>query len=301
MNQNPVIRMLFPLIIFLISGCTTLSQGPDELIIRDPENGSRVVSTNKISTVDEKNQLGDLWVYASFSADVYLPINDSNRLIQTDGVWDLYCTNKETANRAAICEYKNAGEEGMEYEVWRNKARDTAVISFRGTDFEEPDDWISNLRWFIPSNEDDQYDAVGAITLKIAEDLQEEHGGIKIITTGHSLGGGLAQRAAYSSEGIQLVYAFDPSMVTGFFDVFSVFDFLSYNSKKEIDIYRVFEHGEVMAYPRWFMKLMFPISNSNPRISELRFNYVKGNVVAQHSMIKFAKKLKENYEVVALN
>ena len=44
-------------------------------------------------------------------------------------------------------------------------------------------------------------------------------GPTQITAVGHSLGGGLAQLAAYSDPRIRRVYAFDPSMVTGYYSV----------------------------------------------------------------------------------
>lgn len=44
---------------------------------------------------------------------------------------------------------------------------------------------------------------------------------LKIIATGHSLGGGLAQFMAYAIPEIDLVYAFNSSPVTAYYDVLS--------------------------------------------------------------------------------
>lgn len=293
MNKKYVV-LLFVLNIVWLSGCATLTQVKGELVIRDPDNGVKLVKVKEHSTYDVKNQLKNLWVYASFSADVYLPIGDSKRLIKNDTKWVLYCASKKKKNDINTCKYKNTSDIGLEYEVWVNQSLKETLISFRGTDFSELEDWKSNLRWFISSKEDDQYDFVGEVTPKIIQDIKSKFNNMSFVTTGHSLGGGLAQRAAYSSKDVKLVYAFDPSMVTGFFDVFSIIDFLVYDERKEVNIYRSFEHGEVLAYPRWVMKILFPISNKNPRIAELRFNYIKGDLIAQHSIRELATELRDD-------
>ncbi|MBC7774540.1 MAG: hypothetical protein H7246_03810, partial [Phycisphaerae bacterium] len=58
-------------------------------------------------------------------------------------------------------------------------------------------------------------------------------------------------------------------------------------------IYRVYEHGEVLAYIRLLMKLLFPISSANPQIMEARFNLAGENPISQHNMKKLVAKLRD--------
>jgi hypothetical protein len=65
----------------------------------------------------------------------------------------------------------------------------------------------------------DEYDQVGAEIRDVINKIYAS--GCRpprIIVTDHSLGGGLAQHAAYGDKRITYVYAFDPSPVTGYFD-----------------------------------------------------------------------------------
>lgn len=81
---------------------------------------------------------------------------------------------------------------------------------------------------------------------------------VRAIAAGHSLGGGLAQQAGYASSGIKLVYAFDSSSVTGFYDVDEA---ARDKAKVGMRVYRLGERGEVLQYFRGFMSL-----NASPNV-----------------------------------
>jgi pimeloyl-ACP methyl ester carboxylesterase len=202
---------------------------------------------------------------------------------------------------------EQARDVGLYMEVWEKGTSPPLVaVVFRGTEFRSWRDWSSNLRWFtwlarfIPLYKD-QYSVVAQESGKeVLENLKKriENGrdrykNFRIITTGHSLGGGLAQHLAYSlptvksSDAIPLprvsnVYGFDPSPVTGWFSVKS--DLRSLNVKG-LKIDRIFEHGEILAYLRLIMSYVNPPTANNPSIREIRYNFVDSiNPFSSHSM-----------------
>ena len=83
-------------------------------------------------------------------------------------------------------------------------------------------------------------------------------------------------QVAYASPDIGLVYAFDPSIVTGYYDVDPP-ERRTANSKG-IHIYRVYEHGEILAYLRWLMKKVYPLPKEDPKIVEVRYNLTEGGM-----------------------
>jgi pimeloyl-ACP methyl ester carboxylesterase len=160
---------------------------------------------------------------------------------------------------------------------------ETAIV-FRGTD--DRKDWWTNGRWLtrlIPTGWD-QYNVVRATVDNIVLRARTRNpAGVRVVAAGHSLGGGLAQQAAYAHPGIKAVFAFDPSPVTGYHSVAS-------NARKTnqagIEILRVYEKGEILAYVRGLLRRwVLPVSERDPAITEVRFNLLRGTAVTQHSMV----------------
>jgi hypothetical protein len=176
------------------------------------------------------------------------------------------------------------------FEVWENALPDTVEVAvvFRGT--HEWKDWWSNLRWvtrFVPIGWD-QYDLTRSEIVKVVARAKQRHRTVQMVMAGHSLGGGLAQQAAYAHPEIKQVYAFDSSPVTGFR---SVPQPARDANRQGIVIDRVYERGEILAYVRTFLRKLIPLSLKDPAITEIRFNVTKGDPVQQHSMVKLARGL----------
>jgi len=178
------------------------------------------------------------------------------------------------------------------YEVWDHAAAPAQVaLVFRGT--HEAKDWWSNLRWvtrFIPIGWD-QYNVVRNDIAAIVERARTRLPQAQMVTVGHSLGGGLAQQAAYAHPDIKLVVAFDSSPVTGFRSVSRA---EREKNARGIEVFRAYEKGEVLAYLRGFLRKFLPLSTKDPAIVEVRFNLSKGFfAIQEHSMVSLAKMMKE--------
>ena len=151
-------------------------------------------------------------------------------------------------------------------EVWSSPKHHKVIVAFGGTAASSLDDWESNLHWFLaPFHPHDEYEVLTDVFVpefvKEYKRKSEEPGGewlktAQVVATGHSLGGGLAQRFAYSLHrdsgvpGVSEVYAFDPSPVSG---KRSVPGF-----EKQADgltIYRIYNRGEILASVRSILQL----------------------------------------------
>jgi hypothetical protein len=191
-------------------------------------------------------------------------------------------------------------------EVWWHLHDRKIAVAFGGTVFTNIKDWKANLRWFLP-NKDDEYTVIvksfgQAFEEEYAKKVEEagwqkfEH--VHLFSTGHSLGGGLAQEFAYSlplTEAvprIDKVYAFDPSPVTGFYSVRkSVRDV----NVRNLDIDRIFERGEILAFLRSIVSLFVPPRRNAPTIRQIRYNlFPTWNPIAGHSIPELAYTLDEH-------
>jgi hypothetical protein len=184
--------------------------------------------------------------------------------------------------------------DGLSYEVWEKTDAEQVIVAlvFRGTD--DAVDWWANFRWvtrYVPFVSD-QYMQVQSLTQALVDAIRERHQGknFRIITAGHSLGGGLAHQAAYVSDCIKEVFAFDPSPVTGFY---SVSDPPRRKNAVGIVVRRIYERGEILASLRRVARFVNPLSTKDPEIIEIRFNLSRGSAVTQHNMRTLAYKLKE--------
>lgn len=181
---------------------------------------------------------------------------------------------------------------GLFVEVWeRESVPPVVAVAFRGTEFTSIKDWISDLRWFlrfVPFYAD-QYTLVSrAVGREVVARLAERNDrqDLRLVATGHSLGGGLAQHLAYSlppgGPRVSSVYAFDPSPVTGWSTV--ACDRRAENARA-LATDRAFEHGEILAYVRLLLSYVNPPSAASPAIREVRYNFVQSsNPIKSHSI-----------------
>ena len=177
---------------------------------------------------------------------------------------------------------------GLFLEVWDHAEGEEVVIVFCGTD--EAKDWWSNGRFLtrlLPLGWD-QYPVVRTLIDGLVRRSLQRMPHAKIVTTGHSLGGGLAQHAAYAHPGIQHVIAFDSSPLTGFRDLPKE---VRIRNSRDVEIARVYEKGEILAYVRGFLRRYLPLSMKDPSITEARFDLTRGLTAKQHPMTALAGEL----------
>ncbi|MBF9219680.1 alpha/beta hydrolase family protein [Hymenobacter ruricola] len=164
---------------------------------------------------------------------------------------------------------------GLVYDVWvRPGPVPLAVLVFRGTNYLEFADWVANTRpltnnpWFW-----DQYEQARALTPAVVARLDSAYGGrARIFAAGHSLGGGLAQHAGYTSPRIEKVFAFNSSPLTGYFDVAKK-DRLPPGSARRT--FLVYESYEVLTLFR-FVPVQLNRFAKNVDLVVVRYNFTTG-------------------------
>lgn len=165
---------------------------------------------------------------------------------------------------------------GLYYRVWKKESDEKiqVVTSLRGTN--EIKDWLyGNLHWitqYLPI--EDQYSTTRKIMQKVFAHFVESDQPIQFFTTGHSLGGGLAQHILYSyPTKITQAIAFDPSSATGYVkqpieNQLASCECDSSDLNGEARIYRIYDAYEILANMRIFHKIFF---NPERHIQEIRF------------------------------
>ena len=297
----------FLLFFLMLTGCAAMSQDSDVALIREP--GKRTYSQPPEKVAESARTL---WEYAVLSDNSYLDTSLAQMAKTEEGK----ACSLDRDDRLEIRDWKQwpdvpspvlekeAKEVDLQLEVWEKQISPPIVaVVFRGTEAERWGDWLANLRWFlrfIPWFRD-QYmvvsEKVGAAVLaKIKVELERgnaKYRDAQIVSTGHSLGGGLAQHLAYSfpeirgADGklmprVSKVYGFDPSPVTGWYSVPRA---LRVMNASGLHIDRVFEHGEILSYIRLILRYLNPPQEKDPAIREIRYNFVRSiNPLSSHSM-----------------
>jgi len=193
----------------------------------------------------------------------------------------------------------------LRVEVWWHLQEKKVAVAFGGTVFTNIKDLRANLRWFLP-HKDDEYTVIVKVfgrafeqeyanKVKEAGWQQSEH--IQLFSTGHSLGGGLAQEFAYSLPlndaipRVDKVYAIDPSPVTGFYSVDKT---IREANVRQLHIDRIFERGEILAFLRSIVSLFVPPRRRSPTIRQIRYNlFPTWNPITGHSIAELVCKLAE--------
>ncbi|SRR5579859_2153371 len=199
---------------------------------------------------------------------------------------------------------KQIKETHLRVQVWERNEPPAIAVTFGGTVFNNDADWRANLRWFFPAKRDAYTDIVQTFAPDFHYELERRSKSMDpvrlsklvLYSTGHSLGGGLAQQFAYSVpldcvKRVTQVYAFDPSPVTGFF---SVMRRLRTANKRGRLIDRIYERGEILALLRSLLSLFYKPSTRNAAIRGVRYFVFRAwNPIAAHSIVELAAKIDE--------
>lgn len=284
-------------------------QKPNTVVIREP--GHRLLGPPQPAQPLAAEELP----YAFLSAAAYgaipkdkpdteTPCIDANLALE-DGGWILW------PDFPAGTLQSKMNKAHLRVQVWSNEKLGVVVVAFGGTVFSSWKDWRSNLRWFDPFQNDEYTLTAGDFSRAFRDEFarkantpgQEYLRKALVHSTGHSLGGGLAEQFAYAvppaADGmpqVTKVYAFDPSPVTGFLSVKRV---IRDENKQGLKIDRIYERGEVLAIVRSITSAVHKPSARNPEVRQLRYNLFGNdrfgltNVIAGHSIQQLACGLNE--------
>jgi lipase (class 3) len=175
----------------------------------------------------------------------------------------------------------------LRVEVWSNESRREVIVAFGGTAVSSWEDWKTNLHWFLePFGVRDEYDVVvdtffpafvGEFKKRLSSPGWHWLRTARLVPTGHSLGGGLAQTFAYSAwwetdlpRPLE-VYAFDPTPVsakrsTPAFNKHAAESF----PYRGLKIYRIYNRGEILATVRSLLHF----GNTDPDNNEQGQNWI---------------------------
>jgi hypothetical protein len=193
----------------------------------------------------------------------------------------------------------------LRVEVWTRQSPAQIAVAFGGTLTFSLKDWRSNLRWFIFKHNHEYTKIVKQVAPAFADEFTKRYTEnawaflkqAQLYTTGHSLGGGLAQQFAYALNmndvvpRVAHVFAFDPSPVTGFYSVDKATR--DYN-KKNLQIDRIYERREILAGVRSLLAFFYPPKAHDPEIRGVRYDLIPtSNPIKEHSISEFARRLSE--------
>lgn len=215
--------------------------------------------------------------------------------------------------------------DGLYYQVWaRQRANGTCSevsIAFRGTVNSSIAlalaSWSSNAHGIVP-RVDDEYDQLARRLDAVIEQIKQmgcykrSNGRVQIVSVGHSLGGGLAEFAAFATKAgrIRKVFTFNSSPITA---PDLVTDQTWSVNKQRLTIDRLYQEGEVLSkYAVIRNRQQTPPMECDPTVRTVQINAFKAgapqtffqrvvrrvspsayNAYEEHGIVPLASKLVE--------
>jgi hypothetical protein len=323
MNAHFVMYLLVALLvlalspfIFQIVNRAAFRQRPDQVVVREPGMRTLGPPTDAVPEAREDLEFA-LLSEAAYQRTPVAKKVQAGEAIDADKMlhdmkwvrWEDFPQDNPPMNLKTMIANKH-----LRLEVWSNASTNKVAVTFGGTVGRNINDWKSDLRWFIHKRNDEYTLIVGGFGSAFVEEYKRREQlpdfaflrGARLFSTGHSLGGGLAHQFAYALPPdanvprVTKVYAFDPSPVTGFY---SVDEKLRNDNSEHLEIDRIYERGEILAFFRALVNLVYPPSKSQPAIRHVRYNlFYTWNPFAGHSMADLALQINKacKCRVVAL-
>jgi pimeloyl-ACP methyl ester carboxylesterase len=162
------------------------------------------------------------WPYALMSSNVYRDPENSPAY-RIPG-WE-FVSRSESRSGLALEEWQRKNEDGRVEEV---------AVVFKGTDFTSVADWRTNLALIEPRQHREAYQYVRGV-------LDRWRGkGVRVVATGHSLGGALALNMSLRFPNVHFI-GFDPSPRA----------FHGVGRYGPADRLLIYERGEILSFLRW--------------------------------------------------
>lgn len=287
MFRKLLIAVISCAVFAMVAGCESFKQTSSEVYLR--ESGGTLKPWKSTAEAADIH-----WPFAWASVSSYLHEEDGKNIEATEACpephafllemkWDLWkelpMVGRKSMPRDEL--EKRLQDAHLRVEVWSNKASNTVIVAFGGT--ASMKDIGANARWFWPFGDPDAYETLtdSYVPTFIAAYRNRSNSAedawlkdARIISTGHSLGGGLAQRFAYSLASqpdvpaVKEVYAFNPSPVSGKRGVEGFEE-----RSRGLKIYRIYNRGEILAGVRSILQWGNPGNERNQGQSWIDIRY----------------------------
>lgn len=271
-------RILVLMALLVLSGCESLGQQSCRVFKREGTDG--ILKDGGRASEAAREHLPYVW--ASIAAYQKPPPKqlencptDAERVLQTEWVaWEEIPRLIQTDTRLA----KDMADAHLRVRVYSNQRLNTVIVAFGGTDSMK--DMVANLRWFLPKDVD-QYYVLRTKFVPAFKELWDAKktsqkfawiSSAKLVSTGHSLGGGLAQGFAYAARALRLpierAVVFNPSPVSGKRDVLNYRELAPF-----ISVERIYNRGEVLAGIRAAFNVTMKPGPEDAKFTDYRYAF----------------------------